>query len=286
MIIHFFRERTKPRIDFYQLIDGYFDNLSNCSIVSNDDEVEITIDLPEFDFKYTYLITKRSRVSSLYRLNASYININLLCEIPIIVPQYISRIILKQISEICERFELSIYHEKLEDITNFDMFELISSIGNERLEYLKAHPEVKTYKVPMVALNDMCRYQSHVNYLTKLLKVEVIVPKYDMLVDKRTEMVKASISWKAGTPCIFPPQLDYVFIEEEENVVCIVPIEVFYKYTEKMMSEVKDDAIDFKVLHLSEKDAIRAKRCIRKMRKAIVSQSCFEHVKITDLIES
>ena len=25
MIIHFFRERTKPRIDFYQLIDGYFD---------------------------------------------------------------------------------------------------------------------------------------------------------------------------------------------------------------------------------------------------------------------
>ena len=104
MIIHFFRERSKPRMDFYQLIDGYFDNLENCVIKSNDDEVELKMNMSNFDFEYHFLITKRSRVSSLYRLNLEYSNINLLCEIPSVLPQYISRLIFKQINEICEKF--------------------------------------------------------------------------------------------------------------------------------------------------------------------------------------
>lgn len=284
MIIHFFRERSKPRIDFYQLVDGYFDNLENCVIKSNDDELEISINMNNFDFSYKFYITKRSRVSSLYRLNREYTNLHFLCEIPSVLPQYISRLIFKQISDVCEKFELAIYCSQFEDIHTFDMFELITALGKERIQYLEENENVETYKVPMSVLNEMCRYQSMIGDLPDLVKGDVIVKKYNIMREKRTGVICTSISWKVGTPTLFPPHLNYVQVEEEENLVALVPIEIFYKYVEKLMNEVKD--VDFKLLYLNEKTALKAKKLVKKMRKAIVSYTNFEEIKITNLIES
>ncbi len=286
MIIHFFRERSKPRIDFYQLIDGYFDNLENSKITSNDNELEVEINLKNFDFKYCYYITKRSRVSSLYKLNLEYININLLCEIPSILPQYLSRLIFKQISEVCEKFELSIFYDKFDNIRNFDMFELITALGKERIEFIESNPNFKVYRMPMNILNDMCSYQSMIEVLPSLVKDDIIIDKYDILVDKDSDEVKTCISWEAGSPTIFPPHLNYVQIKEEENVVILVPIEVFYKYVEKLMYEIKEDTINYKLLYLNEKMAQKAKKLVKKMRKSVVSLTNFNTIKITDLMES
>lgn len=285
MVIHFFRERIKPRIDFYQLIDGYFDNLPNSKITSNDDEVVITISMDNFDFKYNYLITKRSKVSSLYRLNADFININLLCEVPFFLPQYISRMIFKQINEICEKFELSIYYEKYDNIKPFNMFELIDFLGKERIEYLDAHPEVINYRIHMNILNDMCRYQSLLDYFPTLIKGEVVANKYTILADNRTGEVRNSIIWRSGEPMLFPPHLNYVQVVEEDNLVALIPIEMFYHYTNRLMYEIKDDKVDFKVLYLNEKNALKAKKSVKKMRKAIMSLTDFTVIKLTDLIE-
>lgn len=284
MIIHFFRERSKPRMDFYQLIDGYFDNLENCVIKSNDDEVELKMNMSNFDFEYHFLITKRSRVSSLYRLNLEYSNINLLCEIPSVLPQYISRLIFKQINEICEKFDLAIYCDAFENIHQFDMFELITALGKERARYLEEHEDIITYKVPMTVLNEMCRYQSSIDQLPSVVKGDVIVQKYNILREKRTGVICKSISWKVGTPTLFPPHLNYVQVEEEENLVALIPIEIFYKYAEKLMNEVKD--VDYKLLYLNEKTALKVKKLIKKMRKAVVSYTNFDEIKITNLIES
>lgn len=286
MIIHFFRERSKPRIDFYQLIDGYFDNLENSTITSNDNELQVTIKMDNFDFKYCYYITKRSRVSSLYKLNLEYININLLCEIPSILPQFLSRLIFKQINDICEKFELSIFYEKFDNIRKFDMFELITALGRERMEFLDSNPNAVSYKVPMNILNDMCRYQSMLTSINSLIKDDIIVNKYNIMVDKKTNIVRTCIIWKAGTPTIFPPHLNYVQIEEDENQLSLIPIEIFYKYVEKFMYEIKDDTINYKLLYLNEKNAQKAKKLIKKMRKAIVSFTNFDEIKITELIES
>lgn len=286
MIIHFFKERCKPRIDFYQLIDGYFDNLENSKVTSNDNELEVEITLKNFDFKYSYYVTKRTRVSSIYKLNLEYININLLCEIPSILPQYLSRLIFKQISEICEKFELSIFYDRFDNIRKFDMFELIIALGKERDEYLANNPDHKLYRLPMNILNDMCSYQSMLDVLPGLVKDDIIIDKYNILVDKNTDEVKTCISWEAGSPTIFPPHLNYVQIKEEENVVILVPIDVFYKYVERFTYEIKEDEINYKLLYLNEKMAQKAKKMIKKMRKSVVSLVDFNIIKITDLIES
>lgn len=62
MIIYFFKDRSKERVNFGQLIDEYFDKLENTVITSNDDEFIATFNIPLLDCSYRYLITKRSRV--------------------------------------------------------------------------------------------------------------------------------------------------------------------------------------------------------------------------------
>ena len=77
MVIHFFRSRSEERIDFEELIDNYFGTMPNVHITSDDEALEVMIDIPDFEFAYRYLITKRSRVSSIYKLNSDFININI-----------------------------------------------------------------------------------------------------------------------------------------------------------------------------------------------------------------
>lgn len=285
MIIHFFRERVKPRIDYYQLIDNYFDSLPNTTITSNDDEVKITINFPNFDFSYDYLITKRSRVTSLYKLNIDYTSTNLLCEIPFFVPQYISRMIFRQVSDLCDKFELAIYYEAYADITKFDMLQLIDYLGKERIKYLDEHLEIGNYRIPNRVLNEMCCYQSLIDTLPKQIKDPVIAPKYTILCENKSGEVKTSIVWPVGSAMIFPPHLDYIEIVEDDNLVALVPQEMFFHYAERMMYEIKDKSIDLKILYLNEKSALRLKKLIKKMRKAVLSLTDFTEIKMTDLIE-
>lgn len=284
MIIYFFKDRSKERIDFGQLIDEYFDKLENTILSSNDDEFIATFNLPEFETSYRYLITKRSRVSSLYRLNPNFVNTFLLCEIPDDIPLFLSRLILKQIEELCRIFEFAIYHERIENIREFNMFELISILEKERRLYLENNKDVVKYKVDQDLLNEVCTYQSMIHELPSVVKDDIVANPYIVLKDNN-DNVYFSVNWHVGLPTTFPPQLDFVHIEEEENFVNLVPIQVFYKYTEKLMYEIKDSSIGIKIRYLNENASLKARKYIRKMRKSFLSTYKYENIKLIDLIE-
>ena len=67
-IIHFFRNRSLDRFDYEQLIN-HFTELENCEIRFDDEVYEMECIDPNFDFHYRFMITKRSRVNSIYNLN-------------------------------------------------------------------------------------------------------------------------------------------------------------------------------------------------------------------------
>lgn len=284
MIIYFFKDRSKERVDFSQLIDEYFDKLENTVLSSNDDEFIATFNMPEFKVSYRYLITKRSRVSSLYRLNPNFVNTFLLCEIPDDVPLFVSRSILKQIEELCRMFEFAIYHERIDNIKEFNMFELIAVLEKERHAYLENNKDIVKYPVDQDLLNEVCTYQSMINELPSVVKDDIVANPYIILKDAKGN-VYFSVNWHVGLPTTFPPQLDFVHIEEEENLVNLVPIQVFYKYIEKLMYEIKDSSIGIKIRYLNENASLKAKKYIRKMRKSVISTYNYEVINITDLIE-
>lgn len=285
MIIHFFKNRAKDRIDFSQLIDDYFDSIENSKIESTDEELKVTINLPQFACEYTYLITKRSRVSSIYKLNSEFVNINLLCEIPEVLPQYVMRIILKQIDELCEKFELSIYHDQIDNIKEFKLFELLQLLIKERTKYLKENPNYVTYSIPEHILNQVCLYQQICDRLPSLVSNDVIPCNYITLMDKHSKNVEFAINWKVEQPVVFPPELSYVQVEEEDNLIVLIPADIFFKYATRFTSEIKDKTVDLKMMYLNEKGCLKVKKLLKKMKKHLVSISNFDIISLTNLIE-
>ncbi|HON63957.1 MAG TPA: hypothetical protein PK840_03630 [Bacilli bacterium] len=285
VIIHFFRLRTKPRIDYEKLI-YFFDGLDYCTINTNDDNVEMVCTDPIFDFPYRFLITKRSRVNSIYNLNSEYYNINLLVEIPSVLPEFVSRGILKFISELCHLFELDIYYNGVKDIEPFDMTKMIAYLAHERSAYLEEHKELEPHYVKRDKLNQICNFQQMLPYLPEKFKGEAIANPYLVFVDNRNQEVVFSVVWKLGTAMFFPPHLDYIHIEDENQFTTIVPAQVFFKYAEKHMFEIKDLLPNMRLLLLQGRNVNRVKKLMRKFRKVQESATNFTEIRIIDLIES
>ena len=82
MNIHFFRNSTLEKIDYAKVLD-FFDNQPKFESFYTDDFVEIVYKDPEFNYSYRYLITKKSKVSKIYKLNPMFSNVNFLLEMPL-----------------------------------------------------------------------------------------------------------------------------------------------------------------------------------------------------------
>lgn len=285
MVIHFFKSRSDERIDFEELIDNYFGTMKDIEISSDEEAVEIMLGMPDFNFSYRYLITKRSRVSSIYKLNSDYININMLVEIPLNIPQFIIRTILQQIDDMCKKFNLVIYYNQLDNIREFRMFEMLQSLLKERSNYLEQHPEIVKYKIPEHKLTQICLFQKVLKELPRIVKADLMANPYIVLVEKQTKNVELSITWRVGEPNVFPSLLSYVHVEEEENLVNVIPIDIFMKYAGRYMYEIKDSTATLNMLYLNEKGSLKVKKLLKKMRKNMISSNNFDVVKLTNLIE-
>lgn len=284
MVIHFFKNRNE-RLDFEELLDNYFNVMDNVHIDSDDSECRINVEMPDFNFSYRYLITKRSHVASIYKLNYDYINVNMLIEIPLNIPQFIIRAILQQVDEMCKRFGFAIYYDQLDNIREFRIFEVLQAVLKERTIYFNEHPEVVSYKISEGKLNVICIYQKLLKSLPQIVKSDLMSNPYIVMIDKTTGRVELSINWRVGEPTIFPPELSYIHIEEEENLVNVVPVSVFMKYIGHYMYEIKDSASSIKMLFLNEKSSAKARKYLKKIRKYMISSSNFDVVKLINLIE-
>ncbi len=285
--IHFFRNRSLERIDYEKLI-CYFDELDNCKIYYNDDSVEMICTDQNFDFPYHFLITKRSRVTSIYTLNPNFYNINLLVEIPILLPEVVSRNILVFVMKLCQMFELEVYYHNgsngVSDIEPFNMANLMTYIAKERNIYLETHPDIDVYYYDRDKLVEICNYQQMIPYLSTKVNADAIANPYIVLLDTETNEVKLSISYRVDTPMFFPPNLDYVHVEEDDFIT-IVPANLFMKYNERYMYEPRNFIDKVRVLLLNGRGIRKVKANMRKLRKENVASSRFKEIRIIDLIE-
>ncbi len=289
MIIHFFRKRISERLDYAELLDEYFCSVPNCTITSNDDMVDIAILEPSFDFTYHYFITNRTRVINMYRLNPDYVNTNILIDIPAVLPKFLIRRMLQSVDELCKRFDLFIYHDYVKDITDFNMFDLLAVLARELHDYV-ANNQGPYYYMEQEKLMTACSYLHIMKDISEVMTVDAMILPYDVLYDKETKEVVLSITWQVGAPTVFPPVLDYVYVEEEGNLLSVIPAEVFFKYSKKLMHEIaKDKSIDYEVdmdlFYLNEKNALKAKKQVKKMRKSMLSTGRFTALKIIDVLE-
>lgn len=285
MIIHFFRNRKIERLDYAVLIDEYFDKIENSKISSNDDEVEVLIPFLHFDTSYKFLITKRSRVTSIYRLNPDFVSLYLLCEVSDTLPDFLYKQVLKQIADLCEKFQFEIYHDGLDNIVPFNMFNELKYMNNVKEHYYDTHTDIVKHTLPQSELNDICTYQYFIDKIPELVQSSVICNPYIVLRNVLTSKIELAMKWVVGTPMIFPEYLDYICMEEEGSLLTLVSKMDFFKHTGKLLYDVKNDSLAISFSYMNEKMASKQKKLVKKLRKNSIPLNNFETLSIVSLTE-
>ena len=179
-VINFFRSRHLERIDYVDII-MYFQQNPNCKIITTDEEVQIFYDDPLLGLSFPFYITKRSRVTNISDISAEYVNIRFLAEIPLIIPEQVTRNILTLIDELCQKFQLVIYYDGALDAVEFDVMQMLKYLETARNEYLAENPEEVYYTLSREVISHVCNYRQIMPYLNEKIKEEVKINKYILL---------------------------------------------------------------------------------------------------------
>ena len=282
-VIHFFRSRHLPRLDYVDIV-MYFQENPHCEIVNTEEEMQITYHDPSYDLSYYYFITKRSRVPNVAEISAEYVNLRFLVEIPAVLPEQVSRSILLSVDQLCQKFELAVYVDDADDAKEFDMIEMMNYLEHVRTDFLAEHQDQEVYTLPRETISHMCNYNQITPFLADKIKEEVKITNYRLCAIPGNIAAKLVVEWEVGTPMVFPPHIDYIKVIDV-NDYFYVDAESFYKVALRHMYELKNYIPGASLLMLVGRGLKRVDAKLWRIRRNAVRDIHFVNIAITDIIE-
>lgn len=282
MNIHFFRKSSLDKIDYAKVLE-FFDKLPNFETYYTDDYVEIIHKDAAFNFSYRYLITKKSRVNKIYKLNPMYSNINFLLEMPIMIPTYLAKEILSIMQKLCKQFDLGIYHDSFDDVETFNVVEFLAFFGKQRDEYVKENGLTNNIRFDQDKLNIICKFQSSVDNLSDYYHNEYNVNLCYPILDVNTGDSGICYDWRFGTPTIFAPYVTYINIIDEENQKMLVRRDELFDILGKYLVEVSNFLPDMYLI--KAKQAKRCKKELKNIKKRVMEKE-YRTLNLCDVIEA
>lgn len=282
MNIHFFRNSTLEKIDFNKVLE-FFDTIPNFETFYTDDYVEIDYSDKEFDFKYRYLITRKSRVSKIYKLDPMYSNINFLLEMPIMVPSFLAKEIFTITQKLCKVFELGYYNDSFDDVRPFNIVDLLVFFEKQRSLYIDEVGMENKIFYDSEKLNVICKFQRSVDSLVEYYHNDVTVNLCYPVVDKNSNESGICYDWRMGTPIIFAPYVDYINILDVEEGNILIKKETLFSIISKFLVEIKNFLPDMYIIKAKQAKACR--RELKKIKKAMLLGKDFKILRMSDCIE-
>lgn len=280
--ISFFKSRNLEKIDYAEVI-LYFEKELNCKVSYSDEDVKMEYHDRIFDIDYQFMITKRSRVSNLALLNPEFVNIRFLVEIPLVIPEQVSRQIITIIEKVCNRFNLAIYYEGLNDVEPLDIVKLMKTLHNERRKVLSSLTD-DLYFIDNVVLSHIANYHQVLDYINNNLNENLTLSKYQLLSDGESNNILLASTFKLDSIAVIPPHLDYLIVLDKD-VHQYLPTKIFYKKALKYMVVLKDYIPDADLLYINEKYTHKISRIIRRLSKYYVHDKSFVNIEINNIIE-
>lgn len=281
LCIHFFRKNSLGKIDYTKILE-YFETLPNFKIYYTDDNVEMVYSDHEFEFEYRFLITKQSKVTRIYELNPMYSNINFMVEIPLLIPSFLAKEILTLVQKITKLFDLEIYQNELKDVEPFNLVDILVLFEKHRREYLENHEVTDKILYDNEKLNIICKYQRSIASLEDYYNHSVAVGRCIPVVDHEKAVSGISYTWQFSKPAIFPPYIDYIFIETDEETV-LISREDLYRILAKYFIEIKTVLPDLYIM--KEKQAKKARKEFKLLKKSHLADLNFTTLRLCDVIE-
>lgn len=211
-ILHFFKERRR---DFdYERLLSFFEAFPEISLDnSHNNEFKILYRHPILNSSADFVISKKSTIRELYKLNPQYLDVNFRLEIPLLTPNFSVKIIFDIVKDLVKEFEFSCYHELFEDVLPFRLevvmrvFEISKQQFKEKFGYLLEG----YYYCPEKKLNECLKYVNEQYDLHRYYKEQdVVVPNYFVSIGK-DDKVHFMMEWKEGTRVLFPPHIDFIY---------------------------------------------------------------------------
>lgn len=280
--IHFFRDSNLEKLDFLKVFE-FFESYPNFKIYYTDDEVQIDYRDDDFKFAYRYLITKKSRVSQIYKLNPQYLNVNFLLELPVLIPSFLVKEILSLTQKLCKLFDLEIYNDVFPDVQPFNLADVVVLFEEMRRETIAQYGMQDKLSFEKDKLDEICRYQRSVASLREYYHNEVEVNLVEPIIDKITNEYGISVVWNVGVPTVFPPHLSYIYVKEEQNIPFLVRRKDFMSIMGKYLIEIVNFLPDMYIL--KPKQAKSSRKALNKLRKVAIINQNFKSVRLANLID-
>jgi hypothetical protein len=280
--IHFFRDSSLEKLDFAKVLE-FFDSYPNFKIYYTDDEVQIDYRDDDFKFSYRYLITKKSRVNQIYKLNPVYLNVNFLLELPVLIPSFLVKEILTLTQKICKLFDLEIYNDTFKDVQPFNLADVVVLFEEMRRKTVEEYGMQDKLSFEKDKLDEICRYQRSVASLRDYYHNEVDVNLVEPIMDKITNEYGISVVWNVGRPTVFPPHLSYVYVKEESNIPFLVRRKDFMSIMNKYLIEIVNFLPDMYIL--KAKQAKSARKVLNRLRKVAIIDQNFKSIRLANLLD-
>lgn len=279
--IYFFKEKSR-QIDLDELIN-YFESIEGITIDMDEQSVRFNYLHPRLHYPAQFLITPKSTVPDIYRLNPKFLDLNFHLSMPILTPDFVTRHLFEMVKRITERFNFHVYNEMLEDVLPFKMDVLLKVFSMVKEAYIDKNPVLlgdyhvlNTDKLSAILryLDDLVELQSYYKDL------ETYVPRYHFLSNENKELA-IGIEWKEQTLTVFPPHLNYLFYRQGDTLK-VVPCKEAMPLLDKHLQDVPGFIKGTKVVPKKT-----AKKVFRIMKKTKFSQvgHTFQKASVRHLID-
>lgn len=223
-VLHFFKE--KSRAFDYERILSFFDDVQEAQlgeVSETSSEVRMEYRHPILKTKADFVISRKSTVTDIYKLDPQFLDVNFRLEMPLMTPFYGAKKVFSIVERLCKEFNFSIYHDMFEDVLRFKMevvekvFDIVRKAYKDKYGYqLKNYHSFNDQR-----LNDCLKYVDEQYDLHRYYKeLDIYVPNYFVVLDE-AEKVHFAIEWRDNTLTLFPPHIDYVYFRTglEQKVI-------------------------------------------------------------------
>jgi len=268
--VHFFKEKSR-KIDLDQLI-AFFDDIEGITVEMDEKSVRFNYLHPRLHYEARFLITPKSQVPDIYRLNPKYLDLNFHLEMVILTPDYVAKHLFEIVKKVCERFNFHIYNEMFEDVLPFKIDVLNKVFAMLKEAYIVKNPVILSdyHILPKEQLSSLLRYLDDLLELQKYYKeLETYVPRYHFLTTEKKELV-IGMEWKEHSLTVFPPYLDYLFYRIG-NEIKIVAYDEAYQLIEKFLLDVPGFIRETKVL--PKKTSSKVFKIMKKTKFSLINHT-------------
>ena len=195
----------------------YFQANPNVTMEKRLDDRIFTYHHPILNFEARFIMTSKSCIPHLERLNPKYYDVNFLVEFSILLPTYAVEMVLGIVEEITKLFRFYVYNQAYEDVFPFRRTMMIKAFEAWKRAYKDSHEDeiAKYNRLDPQTLSQVYNYLQRKAKLELLLdKDKVVISNYFFLHAERSRTAFVAISWDGYSPFILPPAVDILYLDD------------------------------------------------------------------------